>query len=559
MAAEKPLHEICPHVRFVGRQPKLSDVEKKLVCGDPGTDSWKKISLPQAREFLTAFLQHKGYHFPAFESQDQTLLVDIGTTTYVRKLTGSGLESVYDLGKRRKIVGQLLTPELLDTVKKSLVFEMQARGYACPRIAVTADARNGEIHADVDPGNAYALPDIPPAPAEKVDGGIFHRYEAFHSSQAFDNRMLSLTSERIKADALFASAYFDVDCSTSGMRITQRAVESPPHLVTIGVGADTEGSLQGRVRIQESRIGRRASSAEATIFASQREQSLEAFMRYYLRSDERLHLMPAAFIRRENEVQYEAAHSEASLSPVWTYDAERLRLETSGGPAVDFFNTIRGQGPQHSTWFQFVTRTRLQTHLYEYYQRDPRNGWAATLETAHRVAGADSDITAHWLRASGESLWNLGNYEPPLAVLATRGFLGTTLVNDRAHAFAKLPPTQRFFLGGDADLRGVDRKQLPNDGSGFLTAIYDGVELRAGDIIPYGFEPFIFMDAAMGSLRDFHLDPDVYYSPGLGLRWASPFGTLRATMGRGLTWRRGSPTEAPRPRWQFFFSFGKEF
>jgi translocation and assembly module TamA len=137
--------------------------------------------------------------------------------------------------------------------------------------------------------------------------------------------------------------------------------------------------------------------------------------------------------------------------------------------------------------------------------------------------------------------------------------MGTTVVNDPANAFTKLPPTQRFFLGGDADLRGVDRKQLPNGGTGFLTALYEGVELRAGDVIPYGIAPFLFLDAAMGGLRDFHVDPDVYYSPGLGVRWASPFGTIRTTLGRGLTWRRGSPTDPPLPHWQFFFSFGKEF
>jgi len=137
---------------------------------------------------------------------------------------------------------------------------------------------------------------------------------------------------------------------------------------------------------------------------------------------------------------------------------------------------------------------------------------------------------------------------------------GTTWVGNRPDAFTQVPPTERFSLGGDADIRGFQRNSLPDDAAGFLTAIYDGLELRAGDILPAGIQPLIFIDAAMGSRDYFHVDPDVYYAPGAGIRWAPSFGQIRVTFARGLTWRRESdPTTAPRPHWQFFFSFGKEF
>jgi translocation and assembly module TamA len=549
----------CPRLRFDGEAVKLTEVERKLVCGDPGTDSWKKVSLPQAREFLTAFLQHRGRHFPEFRAEGETLVVRIGTTTHARALIGTGLDGIYDLGKRRKVVGELLTPGLLDQVKKAVEFELKARGYACPKVAVTADARDGVVRADADPRDYHRFAVISTTGAANVDDAIFRRYEAFVSSETFDNRLLSISADRTKENGLFASAYYDVQCTTAGMGVALRVVEAPPRLITIGIGADTEGLVQGRLRLKQARLGRRASEAELTLFANQRQQSLESFMRWYLRSEDRLHIMPAAFARRENEVNYEAAHSEAALSPSWTHDTEDFRIEARGGPAVDYFKTLRGLGPRSDSWFQFVTRAEIKTHLYEYYQRDPRRGWTATLETAHRVKGAYSDVSAQWLRAGGQSLWNLGNFEPPLAVLATRGSIGTTVVDDPGAAVNSLPPTQRFFLGGDADLRGVQRKRLPGDGTGFLTSVYQGVELRAGDVLPARVEPFLFIDAAMGGVRSFRVDPDVYYAPGAGVRWASPLGTIRTTLGRGLTWRRGSVTAPPRPHWQFFFSFGKEF
>ena len=554
-------HDVCPRLRFLGKPIELTDMEKKLVCGDPGTDAWKNVSIPQAREFMTSFLQARGYHFPKFDVQDQTLEVSIGTTTYVKKLTQLGLGGIYDLGKRRQIVGRLLTPKLLDDVKKAVLFELQSRGYACPKVLVTADARTGEVHVDVLPGGKYRLADIAPARVQGVDPAAYGRFRAFEPGQLFDQRLLSLTGDRIKTDELFLSAYYDVDCSTGmALRITQHVVEGKPHLLTVGIGADTEGLVEGKLRAKQSRIGKRASSAELDLFASRLRQTLDASADLYLSDQSRLFISPEAFARREDEIQYEAAHSQVAVEPAWSHDGVDFHVEVRGGPAWDYFNTIRGEGPQRSNWAAFVTKTQIMTHLYEYYEKDPRRGWTATLSTEHRYRQFASKVTANKLQVNGEALWNIGHYEPPLLVAATRGLLGTTAVSgDPSLALTQVPPTDRFFLGGDADVRGFSRKRLPDDAAGFLTAAYEGLELRLANALPGNVQPLAFVDAAMGGRRAFHLDKDVYYSPGAGVRWAPPFGSIRATVARGLTWRSGGPTEPPRPHWQFFFSFGKEF
>jgi translocation and assembly module TamA len=562
-AAAKNRRDLCPRVRFSGAlpKPKLTEVEKRLLCGDPGSDGWKNVSLPEARGFMTGFLQARGRHFPKYETDGDTLVVDIGTKTVVSKLTGSGLAGAYDLGKRRKVVGELLTPALLDKTKSGVEFELRSRGYMCPLVVVTADARTGEVHVDAEPKERSIISGAIPARVPKVDPDVFRRYEAFQPGVSpYDVRLLSLTGDRIKEDQLFLSAYYDTDCSTGGARIVQHVTAGPPFLVTVGVGADTEGLLIGKLRLQESRIGSRASSAEADVYASSLEQSLDLSMHEYLSSGPRLFLMPEIFVRRENEVNYDAAHGQVSLQPGWSRDGKDLRVEVRGGPAYDRFRTLRGLGPASSNWFEFVTHAEVMTHLYEYYQRDPRRGWMAALDTSHRFRGLESDVNSQRVEATGEALWNLGDYEPPLGVLATRGRYGSDAVGGgRANAFTQIPPTDRFFIGGDADIRGFGRKRLPDDGTGFLTEAYQGVELRAGDVLPANLQPFVFIDAAMGGTSAFELDPDVYYSPGVGVRWASPLGSIRASLGRGLTWVRGSPTPPKKPGWQLFFSFGKEF
>lgn len=558
-AAGRKAYDLCPGIRFIGVDPGLNDVEKRLVCGDPDSEGWKRVSLPQARGFLAAFLQQRGYNLPTFQADDRRLVVDIGTPTVVGKLTSRGVGPVFDLAKRRGFLGSRLTPALLDRAQKTVLWEFQRRGYACPRIAVTGDARAGELHVDAEPGSLHRFSAVPPAPIPGVDPVVLDRFRAFAYGEPFDIRLLTLTANRLKQEELFMSAYYEVACATDGPHVTQHVVSAPPRLVTVGVGADTEGLVRGRAKFQHSRIGYRASSAELELSASRLEQSLSGSLRYYLRPADRLHLVPAAFLRREDEAPYSAAHAQASFSPVWTSDLTGLSLEVRGGPAVDYFNTLTGLGPSRARWLGFVTRTLARSHAHEYHQRDPRQGWSLAFETASRLAGVYSSISAHRLRLGGEALWNLGNFEPPVAVLATRGFLTTTWLARTSAAFSELPPSERTFLGGEADLRGLGRKKFPDDGTGFLTAVYDGLELRAGDILPYRLQPLAFLDAAMTGVGAFHLDRDVYYSPGAGLRWPSPVGTFRLTLARGMVWRRGSLTLPPAPHWQFFFGYGKEF
>jgi len=55
------------------------------------------------------------------------------------------------------------------------------------------------------------------------------------------------------------------------------------------------------------------------------------------------------------------------------------------------------------------------------------------------------------------------------------------------------------------------------------------------------------------------LDKPLFVSEGLGLRWASPFGTLRGSAARGMIWDGDDSTKEYPQEWVYFFSFGQEF
>ena len=542
----------------MGDAVELTAVETKLVCGNPESEAWRRVPPHQARYFLRAFLQQRGYHSPSFSADDAGLVVRLGTRTHTESLTAHGLPTTIDPSKLRGTVEGPLTPQRLDAIKGELLKALQERGHGCPEIALAADPATGVVDAKVAPGPVHRVEVIEPPQIEGIDPRVFRRYEAFRRGAPLDLRLLNLSAERVVAEDLFISAYYELRCSTAGLNIVLKVIPAPPRLVTAGVGVDTEGLARGRVRWRHARIGRAAGSAEASLFASFREQSLVGLLRVYPDAGSRAHLVPRAELRREHELRYESRSAQIELKPATTYDDQTARLKITAGPSFEYSDTPRGQGPVREHFLAFEGRVEWVSHLFEFYGREPRRGWMIALDDWSRGSGLHSELTAHRVRLEAQSLWNLGNYDPPLAVLGWSGWLGSTLVSDEPRAFLELPPARRFFLGGEADLRGAARKEIPADGAGFLTAAYQGLELRSGDILWRNIQPLAFVDAAMGGRRKARLEPEIYWSPGVGLRWPSPVGAVRATAARGFVSRRRETTPH-RPHWQFFVSLGREF
>jgi translocation and assembly module TamA len=97
-----------------------------------------------------------------------------------------------------------------------------------------------------------------------------------------------------------------------------------------------------------------------------------------------------------------------------------------------------------------------------------------------------------------------------------------------------LPPSQRFFAGGDRSVRGYRYERLgPTDASGAVTGgrylVTASVELDYLFFRNYG--AAVFFDA--GNAAN-HPWPDLKRSVGIGMRWLSPVGMLRIDIAHPL-------------------------
>jgi translocation and assembly module TamA len=172
----------------------------------------------------------------------------------------------------------------------------------------------------------------------------------------------------------------------------------------------------------------------------------------------------------------------------------------------------------------------------------PHSGSKLELSLRAATDAVFSDTTFLQASAEGKWIWSTARSRR----LIVRGHVGATVKN----AFAELPPSVRFFAGGDNSVRGYDFKSLgPVDENG---KVIGGSELAEGS---FEFEQplhgrwslALFVDAGNAFEGSSF---DAKRSAGLGGRWQSPLGPIRIDFAH--------PFDDPTDDWRIHISLGPD-
>jgi len=557
--ADSPSIQLCPTVTLSGKiEPGLNSSEKRLICGDPEsvTGAWKLIPPGQARYNLRNFLQERGYLHPVFttNTEDGSISVDIGKPTRLAEIQVEGAPSELNICKRRGLLGEKLTPGLLKIIEDWVASRLQSMGYACPKIETNGDPDSGKVTVRIETGPNLFVTSIVEKEIPGLLPGILRRYDAFLIGKPFQRDWLVLTENRTTSDSIVQSTHFSHECRSDGVHLTQDSVPGLPRVLSAGIGINTEGLILAKTSWRSSRLGKTGSWIDVTLRGSVKEQKLLTSSHWYtLTQPSRFYLKPSIEAKHNDEKFYETLAAKTELTPVLSYDDQDRGYLFSTGPTLELLHTLRGQGRQRNAQFLSVTfRASMQSHDFEYFATSPRSGYSVAVSADFADESLFSAISAQRFRAQAEGLWNVFEYDPPLFVLGFRASAATIVTGERPGPNTKLPPLFLEFLGGSTTLRGFERKALPRDGMGALSSFYLGTEARLADVLPWGFEPFLFHDLGRLGLQPFAWDDPLYTSPGIGFRWASPIGVFRVTLARGYV----NSTPAG---YQFFLSYGEEF
>lgn len=556
--------ELCPNIFLEEGKIKLNANEKVLVCGsDKGTENWKEIPLPQAELHLRSILQNVGYLNPKFVREGETLKVWSGPLEKVKSLKVEGAEGTLNADKKRKIVDYPMMPSKLNEVEAWANLGIRTQGYACPTIAVEAHAWDNSVLVKAELGTKKVYGTVSPGDLDGLNQDILDRYQPFLPGETYDIRQPEIMTLRMLADGLFQSAYFVTTCTETTANLELRTSIGKPKIFRFGIGASTEEFPFADISFRNARLDNKASSFTATLHASPRKESLTADSElYFFPGWHRTFFGPRFVVAHENEEAYETNKAKLGADIGRNWDQSRVRFTARGGPTLNYVKTLRGAGPEGDETYTSIEASLLaMNHNYEASIRDQYEGWNSSVFYRGRRKGVGSEIAVDRFEVNLKHLWNIGEYSPPLFVLGSR--LQAIAVNSEELS-AGAPPSlltseERIFLGGDENLRGFPRQSINNGKLGFLTAAYLGFELRLVEELPFHLQPFLLWDAAKVGTRKFTLDQPLFTSEGLGLRWASPFGTLRGSVARGRV-LNGNALSDPYPeQWIYFISFGQEF
>lgn len=160
----------------------------------------------------------------------------------------------------------------------------------------------------------------------------------------------------------------------------------------------------------------------------------------------------------------------------------------------------------------------------------PRRGAGGTLTLRGGTGGSNANATFTQIHASVQWFHGLGADSRLIA----RGELGHTFTRN----LLDLPPSLRFYAGGDRSVRGYGWHEIgpkvDTDFGDYYTGapnvVTASLEYERYIKGPWGAAVFVDSGSAFEGRK-----PDMHTGVGIGLRWRSPVGPVRIDIARGLT------------------------
>lgn len=380
-------------------------------------------------------------------------------------------------------------------------------------IRVDRDARSAEIVLAFDTGPRYLFGPIT-FDQDVLDRAVLARYAPFEPGDSFHVSGLLQLQSRLRGLPYFAQVALEPRPTEARDRRVPIRVQLRPHRpwrLEGGVGAGTNTGPRVSGEVEQRRINRKGHRARAEFLLSSLEQSMAGRYLIPILPDGGLLTFFTGFARLDLETsrsdQLVAGTNLAHRRGPWT---ETLSL--------DFEHESFEVGEQKGTsnllipsidWFRTVADDRAF----------PTRGYRIRFDVQASHDVVFSSATHAQFQARGKIIRPLSDRSRLIA----RVELGGILTDD----FRALPPTIRFFAGGDGSVRGYSFRSLgPENEAGEVIGgealTVASVELDYFFLESWGIAGFFDTGNAFDPF-----DVSLKSGTGLGLRWRSPVGPVR--------------------------------
>jgi len=514
----------------------------------------------QAPGQIERALQPFGFYQPAIQSSldtesssswKATFAIDPGPPTLldrvdIRVTGGAEADSAFQaaLAGLNLVVGDTLNHPAYETARTSLELLASDRGYLdaawdSTLIRVDPERNRAEIVLHMTTGPRFRFGKVS-IDQEWVDLDILAPHVGFSPGEPFDASYLRDLQSGLAGTTYFANVEIvprrDLADADLRVPIEVRATVRRTQRWEVGAGYGTDTGPRIRLATEFRRLNRRGHYADADARLSTTEQSLTA--RYNV---------PVGFPNpslwtvtgRYGRIEWTTSKTlQGFVGLSFAHLRGEVREVLSVRYQRDDFTVAADTGVSNLTQpIAAWTFSRADDQVYA------RRGIGGVLEVRGALDGFGSN--ASFFRA-WTSLKTIRGLAPNLRGLL-RADIGWLATNE----FHALPPSIRFFAGGDRSIRGYDYQALgPVDENGLVTGgnsqLVGSVELEYRFLEKWA--GAVFFDAG-NAFQDF--GGEIATGTGFGARWISPVGLVRVDVGFGLQ-KEGSPV-------RFHLSIGPDF
>lgn len=547
-------------IRIKGDYPGLLDNARAFVGEVEGRSL---LSLRRygdtVEENIRRAVRALGYYDPAIsrrlkEGEPPKLIMEVTPGEPVRvvsreiNITGpAGDDPEFNTSlPKQPAVGDVLNHGQYESLRQTISSRASRLGYfdgsfKQRRLAVNPQTREADILLDFASGERYRLGDVTFNEDQVFDQSFLDRFVQFEPGTPYHADKVAKLSSDLSNSGYFSQALVTAppsEASDGEIPVSARVSEREPRSLGVGVGFSTDVGPRFRGTWEEHWINPQGHRRGADTELSVPRQNLTGWYEIPLDPPMTDSMRFGAGYQRQDIEDVQS--DRLTLGSQWRHRMDNdwnrvvsLRWERE---RYDIGNAESGTSRLLLPGISFST-------LESDSPIDPSRGYRLRMDVTGGSREIFSTVDVLQVTSGASGLITLADNHRLLA----RVDAGAVATND----FSGVPPSLRFFTGGDQSVRGYGYETLsPEDdegnGVGGRYKLVGSVEYQYEIVDNWRVATFMDQGNALN-----HLDDPLATGVGVGIRWISPVGPLRLDIARGLDDEFGGG-------WRLHFSMGPE-
>jgi translocation and assembly module TamA len=427
--------------------------------------------------------------------------------------------------------GAILNHGHYEDAKRAIEGQASRYGYFAGRFTqqkLVVDPTGGVADIDLvyDSGPRYVLGDVSFSGDTIFDEDLLRRMVPFKPDTPYDSELIAELYRDLQSSGYFESIRVDVTpaaAQDARLPVDIQLAMRKPRSFGLGLGYSTDVGPRGRASWTRYWVNPKGHSYGAETELSAPRQNIGLW--YDIPLDPPL----TDKLRWAGGYQYEDLANTDSLSKLLTFGPEWHSKLPSGWTRI---LSLKWQREEYRLGDDSGLSTLLMPGVSYSYLRsdsklDPQNGYRLQFGVSAAKDGLLSDTDLVHGEATIKGLTTLWHNHRFLARVQLGG--------NFADEYSAVPPSLRFFAGGDQSVRGYDYQTLTPENSrgdrvGGRYMIAGSLEYQYAIAEKWRIATFVDQGNSFNSLDM----PSLKTGVGVGVRWVSPVGPLRLDLAHAL-------------------------